>query len=60
MIFDFSAMFVTHFVSNKQRKKKTTKLMSIYQGEKESLRDYIGRFNSEVVPSTVSKKKFPS
>ncbi|XP_048496389.1 uncharacterized protein LOC125495652 [Beta vulgaris subsp. vulgaris] len=42
-------MFVTHFVSNKRRKKTTGELMSIKQGETESLRDYVGRFNAEAV-----------
>ncbi|XP_010670084.2 uncharacterized protein LOC104887185 [Beta vulgaris subsp. vulgaris] len=51
-VFDFrqlTSMFVTHFVSNKRREKTTGKLMSIKQGEKESLRDYVGRFNAEAV-----------
>ncbi|XP_010682516.1 uncharacterized protein LOC104897353 [Beta vulgaris subsp. vulgaris] len=51
-VFDFrqlTPMFVMHFVSNKRREKTTDELMSIKQGEKESLRDYIGRFNSEAV-----------
>ncbi|XP_010695400.1 uncharacterized protein LOC104908047 [Beta vulgaris subsp. vulgaris] len=42
-------MFVTHFISNKRREKTTGKLMSIKQGESESLRDYVGRFNAEAV-----------
>lgn len=42
-------MFVTHFVRNKQREKTTGELMSVKQGEIESLRDDFGRFNAEVV-----------
>ncbi|XP_010677838.1 uncharacterized protein LOC104893428 [Beta vulgaris subsp. vulgaris] len=51
-VFDFrqlTSMFVTHFVSNKRREETTGELMSIKQGETESLRDYMGRFNAEAV-----------
>ena len=51
-VFDFhqlTSMFVTHFVSNKRREKTTGKLMSIKHGDSESLRDYVERFNAEVV-----------
>ncbi|KMT08027.1 hypothetical protein BVRB_6g144340 [Beta vulgaris subsp. vulgaris] len=51
-VFDFhqlTSMFVTHFVSNKQREKTTDELMSVKQGETESMRDYFGRFNAEAV-----------
>ncbi|XP_048490005.1 uncharacterized protein LOC104899480 [Beta vulgaris subsp. vulgaris] len=55
-VFDFrelTSMFVTHFVNNKRREKTAGELMSIKQGETKSLRDYIGRFNSEaiIIPS---------
>ena len=52
IVFDFrqlTSMFVTHFVSNKRREKTTGELMSIKQGESESVRDYVRRFNAEVV-----------
>ncbi|XP_010682160.1 uncharacterized protein LOC104897050 [Beta vulgaris subsp. vulgaris] len=51
-VFDFrqlTLMFVTPFVSNKRREKTTDELMSVKQGEVESLRDYVGRFNAEAV-----------
>lgn len=51
-VFDFqqlTSIFVMHFVNNKRREKTTSQLMPIKYGEKKSLRDYIGRFNSEVV-----------
>ncbi|XP_010667700.1 uncharacterized protein LOC104884712 [Beta vulgaris subsp. vulgaris] len=51
-VFDFHQlifMFVTHFVSNKRREKTTGELMSIKQGDSESLRGYVGRFNAEAV-----------
>ena len=51
-VFNFrqlTSMFVTHFVNNKCREKPTGELMSIKQGEKESLRDYVGRFNARAV-----------
>ena len=56
----FISMFVTHFISNKRREKTTGELMSIKQRETESLRYYIGRFNSEVVtiPSLQSEVVF--
>ncbi|XP_048502970.1 uncharacterized protein LOC125498745 [Beta vulgaris subsp. vulgaris] len=44
-----TSMFVTHFVSNKRREKTTGELISIKQGDSKSLRDYVGRFNAEVV-----------
>ncbi|XP_010677758.1 uncharacterized protein LOC104893360 [Beta vulgaris subsp. vulgaris] len=44
-----TSMFVTQFVSNKRREKTTGELMSVKQGETESLRDYVGRFNAEAV-----------
>ncbi|XP_010665728.1 uncharacterized protein LOC104882989 [Beta vulgaris subsp. vulgaris] len=51
-VFDFrqlTSMFVTHFVRNKRMEKTTAELMSIKQGDSESLRDYVGRFNVEAV-----------
>lgn len=42
-------MFVTHFVNNKPREITIGEPMSIKQGEKERLRDYMGQFNSEAV-----------
>ncbi|XP_010685037.1 uncharacterized protein LOC104899527 [Beta vulgaris subsp. vulgaris] len=51
-VFDFrqlTSMFVTHFVSKERREKTTGELMSIKQGDFESLRDYVGRFNAEAV-----------
>ncbi|XP_010684419.2 uncharacterized protein LOC104898980 [Beta vulgaris subsp. vulgaris] len=44
-----TSMFVTHFISNKRREKTTGKMMSIKEGDSESLRDYVGRFNAEAV-----------
>ncbi|XP_010667067.3 uncharacterized protein LOC104884166 [Beta vulgaris subsp. vulgaris] len=44
-----SSMFSTHFVSNRRRERTTGELLSVKQGENESLRDYIGRFNVEAV-----------
>ncbi|XP_048502738.1 uncharacterized protein LOC125498552 [Beta vulgaris subsp. vulgaris] len=42
-------MFVTHFVRNKRREKTTGELMSIKQGDSESLRNYVGRFNAKAI-----------
>ncbi|XP_010667003.1 uncharacterized protein LOC104884108 [Beta vulgaris subsp. vulgaris] len=44
-----SSTFSTHFVSNRRRERTTGELLSIKQGENESMRDYIGRFNVEAV-----------
>ena len=42
-------MFIIHSVGNKCREKTTGELMSIKQGDSKNLRDYVGRFNKEVV-----------
>ena len=41
--------FSTHFVSNRRRERTTGELLFVKQGDNESLRDFIGRFNVEVV-----------
>ena len=40
-------MFTQHFIAGKRQKKTSLHLMSISQGENESLKDFIKRFNSE-------------
>ena len=42
-----SSTFGTHFVSNRHREHITGELLSIKQGETESLHDFIDRFNVE-------------
>ncbi|XP_021866285.2 uncharacterized protein [Spinacia oleracea] len=44
-----SKQFYEHFVSNKRREKTSAELWSVKQRGDESLRDYLGRFNREVV-----------
>ncbi|XP_056698769.1 uncharacterized protein [Spinacia oleracea] len=44
-----SKQFCEHFVSNKRREKTSAELWSVKQRGDESLRDYLGRFNREVV-----------
>ncbi|XP_010684689.1 uncharacterized protein LOC104899234 [Beta vulgaris subsp. vulgaris] len=51
-VFEFrqlTSMLVTRFVNNKCMEKTTGELMSIKQEDSESLRDYVGRFNAEVI-----------
>ncbi|XP_058082386.1 uncharacterized protein LOC131230483 [Magnolia sinica] len=44
-----SRLFLTRFISGKRSKKPNTHLLAIRQGPKESLKDYIARFNEEAL-----------
>ncbi|XP_058111138.1 uncharacterized protein LOC131254150 [Magnolia sinica] len=46
---DLSRLFLTQFISGKRSQKPNTHLLTIKQGPKESLKDYIARFNKEVL-----------
>jgi len=44
---ELSSIFVHHFMANKREKKTSMHLAKIVQGDKESLRSYVQRFNLE-------------
>ncbi|XP_074326888.1 uncharacterized protein LOC141664832 [Apium graveolens] len=46
---DLSQTFIKHFISEKVHEKSSASLMSIVQGVKESLRDYLNRFTKEAL-----------
>ncbi|XP_074352192.1 uncharacterized protein LOC141691366 [Apium graveolens] len=46
---DLSQAFIKQFISGKVHEKSSSSLMSIVQGAKESLRDYLNRFKKEAL-----------
>ncbi|XP_058104886.1 uncharacterized protein LOC131254327 [Magnolia sinica] len=46
---ELSRLFLTQFISGKKSRKPNTHLFTIKQGPKESLKDYIARFNKEAL-----------
>ncbi|XP_058103547.1 uncharacterized protein LOC131247125 [Magnolia sinica] len=46
---ELSRMFLTQFISGKKSWKPTTHLFTLKQGNKEPLKDYIARFNEELL-----------
>ncbi|XP_030958894.1 uncharacterized protein LOC115980824 [Quercus lobata] len=46
---ELSAQFTTHFIGGHRYKRSTACLMSIKQGEDETLRSYISRLNKEAL-----------
>ncbi|XP_058078600.1 uncharacterized protein LOC131226913 [Magnolia sinica] len=46
---ELSKLFLTQFISGKKSRKPTTHLFTLKQGNKESLKDFIARFNEEAL-----------
>ncbi|XP_058068535.1 uncharacterized protein LOC131217612 [Magnolia sinica] len=46
---ELSKLFLTQFISGKKSRKPTTHLFTLKQGNKESLKDFITRFNEEAL-----------
>ncbi|XP_058068750.1 uncharacterized protein LOC131218085 [Magnolia sinica] len=46
---ELSRLFLTQFISGKKSRKPTTHLFTLKQGNKESLKDFIARFNEEAL-----------
>ncbi|XP_058077789.1 uncharacterized protein LOC131226109 [Magnolia sinica] len=46
---ELSRLFLTQFISGKRSRKPNSYLLTIRQGLKESLKDYIARFNEEAL-----------
>ncbi|XP_058078599.1 uncharacterized protein LOC131226911 [Magnolia sinica] len=46
---ELSRLFLTQFITSKKSRKPTTHLFTLKQGNKESLKDFIARFNKEAL-----------
>lgn len=57
---ELSTLFAHHFMANKQEKETSMHLGKVQQGDKESLRSYVKRFNLEVLSTTSSEGYGPA